>query len=162
MKISKQTIREVLVYVLPLLLWMAFIFPVWNPALGSSSIYETFASVFRWLLPHASQHALDLSYIVVRKSLHYVEYGLLTFLFYRAFRDGRRPFWSGRTGLQAGAAAAAYAFIDEYLQSFVPNRFGSSFDWTVDIAGILSAVALIAWAGRRRKELPESRNGCRP
>lgn len=162
MNISKRTIREFLVYILPLLLWMAFIFPVWNPALGSNSIYETFATVFRRLLPYASQHALDLSYIIVRKSLHYVEYGLLAFLFYRAFRDGRRPLWSGRTGLQAGAAAAAYAFVDEYLQSFVPNRFGSPFDWTVDLAGIMTALALIAWAGRRRKEPPGPGTGGRP
>lgn len=162
MDISKRTIREFFVYVLPLLLWMAFIFPVWNPALGSSSIYETFADVFRRLLPHASQHALDLTYIILRKSLHFVEYGLLAFLFYRAFRDGRRPLWSVRTGLQAGAAAAAYAFVDEYLQSFVPNRFGSPFDWSVDIAGIMTAIALIARAGRRRQELPGSRNGGRP
>ncbi len=158
MDISKRTVREFLVYVLPLLAWMAFIFPVWNPALGSSSIYETYASVFRRLLPHASQEALDLSYIICRKSLHYIEYGLLAFLFYRAFRDGRRPLWSRRTGFQAGAAAAVYAFVDEFLQSFVPNRSGSPFDWAVDFAGILTALALIAWAGRRRKEPPGSLN----
>jgi len=162
MNISKRTVREFFIYVLPLLLWMAFIFPVWNPALGSSSIYEIFANIFRRLWPHASQQALDLAYIIVRKSLHYVEYGLLAFLFYRAFRDGRRPLWSGRTALLAGSAAAAYAFLDEYLQSFVPNRFGSPYDWSVDLAGIMTAIALIARAGRRRREPPASRSGGRP
>lgn len=155
----KTIVRKFFSYVLPLVLWMAFIFPVWNRALGSSAIYSTFASVFRWLLPHASRAALDLSYIVFRKSLHFVEYGFLAFLFYRAFRAGRGPFWSTRRGLEAAAAAVAYGFLDEYLQSFVPNRFGSAFDWTIDTAGILTAVALIAWFGRRRKELPGPGSG---
>lgn len=162
MTVSKLTVRRFLIYAGPLLLWMAFIFPVWNRALGSSVIYETFAKVFRWLLPQASRHALDLSYIIFRKSLHFIEYGLLAFLFYRAFRAGRAPAWSLRTGLQAAAAAVAYGFLDEYLQSFVPNRYGSAFDWLVDTAGILTVIALIARAGRRRKGAPEPGTGGRP
>src|SRR5512136_2370972 len=96
-------LKKFIIYILPLLLWMAFIFPVWNRALGSSLIYTTFADVFRWVLPHASRHALDVCYIVFRKTLHVVEYGLLAYLFYRAFRAGQAPLWSKRTGLQAAA-----------------------------------------------------------
>lgn len=150
MRISKTTVRRFLRDVLPLLFWMAFMFPVWNRALGSNTIYTTFASVFRWLLPHASPHALDVCYIIFRKFLHVIEYGFLAFLFYRAFRAGHGPFWSRRAALQAAAAAVAYGLVDEYLQSFVPNRFGSPYDWAIDTAGILMAIALIAHAGRRR------------
>lgn len=157
MRISRMTVHRFFTYVLPLLLWMAFIFPVWNRALGSSSIYTTFASVFRWLLPHASRHALDVCYIVFRKNLHVIEYGVLAFLFYRAFRAGHGPFWSKRVGLEAAAAAVAYGLLDEYLQSFVPNRFGSPTDWIIDTAGIVAAIALIAHAGRRRGSGPPGR-----
>jgi lipopolysaccharide/colanic/teichoic acid biosynthesis glycosyltransferase len=146
-----SVLKKFAVYGLPPLLWMAFIFPVWNRALGSSRIYEAFALVYRWLAPHASAHALGTAYIVFRKTLHFIEYGFLLFLIYRAFRAGRRPLWSGKTGILAVAAAVAYAFIDELLQSFVPNRFGSPFDWAVDSAGILTVTALLAWAGRRRE-----------
>jgi lipopolysaccharide/colanic/teichoic acid biosynthesis glycosyltransferase/VanZ family protein len=154
-----STARKFLLYVLPPLLWMAFIFPVWNRALGSSRIYEVFADVFRWLAPHASAGALEVAYIVFRKTLHFIEYGLLTFLFYRAFRAGRGPFWSKRAGLLAAAAASAYGFLDEFLQSFVPRRTGSSFDWAVDTAGVLTAILLVARMGARRDADPRCRAG---
>ncbi len=150
MRISRTTTHRFFTDVLPLLLWMAFIFPVWNRALGSSSIYTAFASVFHWALPHASRHALDVCYIIFRKTLHVIEYGLLAFLFYRAFRAGHEPFWSKRVGLEAAAAAVAYGLLDEYLQSFAPNRFGSPIDWVIDTVGIVAVIALIAHAGRRR------------
>lgn len=153
------TAKKFLIYILPLLLWMALIFPVWNRALGSSRIYEAFADVFRWFLPHASRPALDVSYIVFRKTLHFLTYGFLAFLFYRAFRAGQKPLWSKRTGVLAAAAAVAYGFADEYLQSFVPNRTGSSFDWAVDTAGILTVIALLSWAGGRRQSGHRSRPG---
>jgi lipopolysaccharide/colanic/teichoic acid biosynthesis glycosyltransferase/VanZ family protein len=148
--VKMSRLKTFAAYGLPPLLWMAFIFPVWNRALGSSRIFEVFADVFRWLVPRASGQALGVAYIIFRKSLHFVEYGFLAFLLYRAFRAGRRPFWSKRTASLAAAAAVAYGFLDEFLQSFVPNRSGSPFDWAVDTAGILCAVALLARAGSGR------------
>lgn len=137
-------------YGLPPLLWMAFIFPLGNRALGSSCIFETFAAVFKWLVPHASAPTLGLAYIIFRKSLHFIEYGFLAFLLYRAFRAGRGPNWSRTKALLAAGVAVAYGFLDEFLQSFVPNRFGSPFDWAVDSAGILAVIAAISWAGSKR------------
>lgn len=146
--------KKFVLYGLPPLLWMALIFPVGNRAFASSRIYETFADVFRWLAPHASAHALGVSYIIFRKSLHFVEYGFLVFLLYRAFRGGRGPRWSRRAGMLAAAGAVAYGFLDEFLQSFVPNRFGSSFDWAVDTAGVLAVLGWLARTGRRRDQDP--------
>ena len=134
-----STGKKFVTYVLPPLFWMAFIFPVANHALGSSRIYEIFADVFKWIVPGASAHTLGMVYIVFRKTLHFIEYGFLAFLFYRAFRAGRGPLVEeGRAS--AGVAASAYGFLDEFLQSFVPNRFGSPFDWAVDTAGILTVI----------------------
>ena len=151
--------KRFLVYVLPLLAWMAIIFPVWNRALGSSLIYEIFADIFRWLAPLAPMQALETAYIVFRKTLHFIEYGFLAYLFYRAFRGGRGPCWSRKTGLLSAASAIAYGFLDEVLQSFVPNRVGSPFDWAVDTAGILTVIAFLAWAGSRRDADPVFRAG---
>ncbi len=146
--------RAFALYVLPPLLWMAFIFPVGNRTFASSRIFEIFAAVFTGLFPEASPHALGVAYIVFRKTLHFVEYGLLTLLLYRAFRRGRGPRWSKRAGLSAAAGAIAYGFLDEYLQSFTPNRYGSPLDWAVDTAGVLTVLALLAWAGSRRDADP--------
>ncbi len=150
--VKMPSLKKFAAYGLPPLLWMALIFPVGNRALGSSRIFEIFADVFRWLAPRASEHTLGVAYIVFRKSLHFVEYGFLAFLLYRAFRAGRGPLWSRRAGVLAAALAIGYGFLDEFLQSFVPNRWGSPFDWAVDTAGILTTVAALAWAGSRRDE----------
>jgi lipopolysaccharide/colanic/teichoic acid biosynthesis glycosyltransferase/VanZ family protein len=146
-------------YGLPLLVWMAVIFPVGNKALASSWIYETFAAVFRWLAPRASWPEIGTWYIVFRKTLHFFEYGFLGLLFYRAYRARRKPRWSLRTGFLAAASASAYGFLDEVLQSFVPNRYGSPIDWAVDTAGVLTFIGLLAWAGTRRDADPSSRAG---
>jgi lipopolysaccharide/colanic/teichoic acid biosynthesis glycosyltransferase len=150
-----STWKKFFAYGLPPLLWMAFIFPVGNRSLGSSRIFEVFAEVFKWLVPHVSAHTLGLAYIILRKTLHFLTYGFLTFLLCRAFRGGRRPLWSKKAGLLAAAAAVAYGFLDEFLQSFVPNRFGSPFDWAVDSAGILTAIVLMARTGTRRDTGPD-------
>jgi lipopolysaccharide/colanic/teichoic acid biosynthesis glycosyltransferase/VanZ family protein len=151
--------RRFALYVLPLLVWMAIIFPVGNKALASSWIYETFARILHWLAPRASQHALDVGYIIFRKTLHFFEYGILALLFYRAFRSGRGPYWSKRAGIFAAASACAYGFLDEFLQSFVPHRYGSPVDWGVDTAGILAATVLLARLGSRRDADPGSAAG---
>jgi lipopolysaccharide/colanic/teichoic acid biosynthesis glycosyltransferase/VanZ family protein len=142
--------RRFAAYILPPLLWMAFIFPVGNRAFASSRIYEVFAAVFMGLFPHASAQTLGLAYIIFRKTLHFIEYGFLAYLLYRAVRGGRGPHWSKRAGLFAAAGAIAYGFVDELLQSFVPNRTGSPYDWAVDSVGILTAIVLLARAGLRR------------
>jgi lipopolysaccharide/colanic/teichoic acid biosynthesis glycosyltransferase len=144
---------------LPPLLWMAFIFPMGNRALGSSRIFEVFADVFKWLVPQASASTLGLAYIVFRKTLHFIAYGFLVFLLYRAFRVGRGPIWSKPKAFQAASVAVAYGFLDEFLQSFVPNRFGSPFDWAVDTAGILAVIGAIAWTGSKRDTGPKGSAG---
>jgi lipopolysaccharide/colanic/teichoic acid biosynthesis glycosyltransferase/VanZ family protein len=157
---TKMTlVKRFAAYVLPPLLWMAFIFPVGNRAFASSRIFELFAAVFTGLFPHASDATLGVAYIVFRKTLHVIEYGFLAFLLYRAFRGGRGPHWSRRAGLLAAAGAVAYGFVDELLQSFVPNRTGSPIDWAVDSAGILTAIGLLARAGMRRDADPRSPAG---
>jgi lipopolysaccharide/colanic/teichoic acid biosynthesis glycosyltransferase/VanZ family protein len=151
--------RRLALYGLPLVLWMAVIFPVGNKALASSWIYDAFAAVFKWFAPHAPVPTLDAFYLVFRKTLHFFEYGFLAFLFYRAYRAGRGRLWSLRTGALAAASASAYGLLDEVLQSYVPRRYGSPFDWAVDTAGALAAMALAARIGSRRDADPGSPAG---
>ena len=143
-------------WLLPVL-WMAFFFPVGNRALSSSLIYTISTHVFLWLFPHASYGAVDVFYIVFRKSLHFLEYGVLAFLLYRAFRgpDARR--WNPVWALRAGLISIAYGFLDEYLQSFVPNRKGSPIDWGVDTAGIAAVLGTMFLRRNRTRPGPLAR-----
>lgn len=147
--------KTFLTYDLPPILLMAFIFPLGNRGLGSSRLLEIFGVVFRWVVPRASAETIGLVYIILRKTSHFVCYGLLAVLLCRAFRRGRRPAWSKTAALAAAAVAVLYSFLDEFLQSFVPNRTGSPFDWIIDSAGILTGLALLAWLNRRRRPGPD-------
>lgn len=77
-----------------------------------------------------------------RKLVHMAEYGLLWWLWSRAF-GFRRP-------VLAAVITLAYAATDEFHQTFVHGRNGSPVDWVIDGAGVALAWALTTvWARRR-------------
>jgi VanZ family protein len=88
--------------------------------------------------------AIDL---VGRKIIHFCQYALLAFLWWRAFcsRLGSR-----RAALAAFLVTVAYAASDEYHQGFVEGRHGSPVDWLIDSAG--AGLAALHLAGRERRE----------
>src|SRR3954465_4295508 len=83
--------------------------------------------------------------ILLRKLAHATIYAVLTYLWWRALREGR-----GEAGVRPVATAwliaIAYSATDEWHQTFVTGRHGSPADVLIDAAGA-SAVAL--WAMRR-------------
>ncbi len=83
---------------------------------------------------------------VGRKIVHFAEYALLTFLWWRALRTVIPP---GRASIAALLIALAYAASDEYHQSFVEGRSGSPADWAIDAAGAGLAAARLGTARRR-------------
>jgi VanZ family protein len=79
---------------------------------------------------------------ILRKLAHMAAFGLLWLLWERALR---RPF-------AALAIALAYAVSDEFHQSFVSGRHGSSWDVAIDAAGI--GVAVLLWLRFERLRAP--------
>ena len=73
--------------------------------------------------------AIDL---IGRKLIHFAEYALLTFLWWRALVTVTSP---GRAALFAFLMASGYAVTDEFHQTFVEGRHGSPVDWAIDSAG---------------------------
>jgi VanZ family protein len=82
---------------------------------------------------------------VGRKMLHFGEYALLCFLWFRLLRTGMP---SRRAALVAFVISIVYAASDEFHQSLVEGRRGSPIDWAIDVAGA-GAVALALRARRR-------------
>jgi VanZ family protein len=70
--------------------------------------------------------------LVGRKIIHFGQYALLAFLWWRAFEG---PLGTRRAALAAFVLTIAYAATDEYHQSFVHGRHGSPVDWLIDSAG---------------------------
>ena len=79
--------------------------------------------------------------LILRKGAHITEYFILTILLVRAFRRSFRMsfafliFWPS-------VISFLYAVSDEYHQSFIKNRCGTSWDVLVDTVGILIVVYL--------------------
>lgn len=73
------------------------------------------------------------------KYAHFGAYGLLAFLISWAFFPERRG--TPRGYLVIFLLAAAYGAMDEFLQSFVPNRSADWLDWYADLGG--AALALL-------------------
>jgi VanZ family protein len=69
------------------------------------------------------------------KVVHFLEYLILAFLFYRGIRGER---W--RMGLPAWlivlAAGLVIASVDEYHQTYIPGRDASIKDWAADMTGV--------------------------
>jgi VanZ family protein len=75
------------------------------------------------------------------KVAHYIEYLILAFLFYRGVRGER---W--RMGFPAWlivlATGLVIASVDEYHQTYIPGRDANIWDWTADMAGIMTGALI--------------------
>jgi VanZ family protein len=80
-----------------------------------------------------------------RKIIHFGEYALLCFLWWRALVNVTS---ARRAALIAFLLASAYALTDEYHQTFVDGRHGTPVDWVIDSAG--AAAAAVRLGARRR------------
>jgi len=135
--------KTFIIYWLPPLIWMAIIFPS-NGYLSSESTSYIIVPLLQWLLPHASQSTIDILHITVRKFAHFFNYAFLAFLLHRAFRGGSGKVWRPQWIVYAGIIAITYGSLDEYMQTFIPSRTGSVYDWIIDSSGAIFALGTIS------------------
>ncbi len=129
-------IHHLLLYWLPMLLWMAVIY---------------------WLsdqphLPHPARK-LGFSDYLFDYSAHAFTFGFLVVLAWRVImlRPSFLPSILVATPLlSTGAFTALYALCDEIHQLFVPGRWAMLSDWLADLGGILIALGLLALWNRWR------------
>jgi VanZ family protein len=81
--------------------------------------------------PHLSS-GLGVADTILRKLVHFGEFALLAFLWWRVFVE---RLTSGRAALAAFLVTALYAAGDELHQGFVGGRHASPVDWAIDSAG---------------------------
>ncbi len=67
-----------------------------------------------------------------RKLLHFGEYALLCFLWWRLLSHSLPP---RRAIMLAFLISSGYAATDEFHQTFVEGRHGTPLDWAIDSAG---------------------------
>jgi VanZ family protein len=86
--------------------------------------------------------------LLVKKGGHFLGYGLLAWLFYRALSQYFTPSMTLR--LVSAALAIVYGLTDEVHQTFVPDREGRLRDVAVDGVGALAVMLLTGWLEGRR------------
>ena len=152
-------------------------FKVWTPAALAVAIIcvestNAFSSqntssilrpiVERWF-GHINDSSWELYHHTLRKSGHFIGYGLVAFTFLRAWLHtldlpgfppallvgwlrGPGPLlaWRLKSTLLAIVSTALVASCDEYHQSYIPSRTGSPYDVLLDTAGAC-ALCLLIW-----------------
>jgi VanZ family protein len=96
------------------------------------------AAIFYLSAQPSLDSGLGLFDTIGRKLIHFAEYALLCFLWWRPLSRHLRP---GQAIALAFLISSAYAATDEFHQSFVDGRHGTALDWAIDSAG--AAVAAL-------------------
>ena len=140
-----QRTRNIVLYWLPLILWMAVIY--WLSAQPK--------------LPHPARK-LGLSDYLFDYSAHAFTFGFLAILAWRVitvYPSVLPNALVSSPSLSTAAFAATYALCDEIHQIFVPGRWATLRDWLADLVGILMAVGLLILWHRRRLTANAFRRG---
>jgi VanZ family protein len=76
-----------------------------------------------------------------RKVIHFAQYALLCFLWWRPLAASTNP---RRAVLLAFMLTSAYAITDEFHQTFVEGRHGTPVDWLIDSAGAVAVAVKLS------------------
>jgi len=132
-----------------LILWLIVIAIESTTYLSSNNTSRFLYPLLHWLfgIDYAS---FEPWHVFIRKTGHVLGYGLLSILFFRAWRetlpriDGGR--WSARWATIAVVGTALIASLDEWHQSYIPTRTGTIRDVILDsCAGIAAQLAILLY-----------------
>ena len=132
------------------LLWAVLIYGSSSSDFGGEQTSRIVIPVLHFLLPSAEPETLDLMHEFIRKSAHFVNYGVLGALLFRALRAPHKG-WAMRWAFWAVLIAGTYACSDEYHQSFEEGRGASAMDALLDTTGA-TAAQVVTWLFLKDRE----------
>ncbi len=122
-------------------------------AFSAQSTNSYIDPVLRYFFGELSPEMFRFAHSIIRKSAHFIEYGVLAVLLCRALTPpGERP--TATTVVRTVIYCATYACLDELHQLFVPKRTGSLYDSMIDTVGAIAGTSLfLVW--RRSARAPD-------
>ncbi len=144
-------LRDVLWYWIPAVAWMAMVLLASSDPFSAKHTGEVLRVVLTWILGQVDAATFGLVHFLIRKSAHFIEYAILSALWFRALRVGLPSLRQIRWALVGLVISLSVAILDELHQSFVPSRGSSAHDVLLDFCGALFAQLLIWYALRRRQ-----------
>lgn len=150
-----MTPKRFLIAWLPVALWLCVIAFESTEGMGSS---HTLVMIWRVLLAvriHISFERLQILNFALRKSGHFIGYGVLGVLFVRAWLLSARSTLDGRPLIARALALGLVSTLivssaDEIHQLFLPGRTGAAHDVALDMLGAALLVGLTARTLQRR------------
>jgi len=127
---------------LPVLIGVCVIVLESTPWLGSDHTSGPLRRVFEALFGPVGDARWDVIHHYIRKSGHFIGYGLIGLAWLRAWRmtlTSARFFLPAELSLLGTALVASW---DEWHQTFLPNRSGSPWDVLLDCCGALAMLAV--------------------
>lgn len=124
---------------------------VWFGADHTSSFLRT---LWQAMFGHVGDARWQIIHHYIRKTGHFIGYGLVGLSWLRAWRR-TRPDWTFRNAsLLAMLATAITASSDEFHQSFLPNRTSSPWDVLIDCTGAFVLLFIASLFVRVRPPAP--------
>jgi len=148
---SRASIMIVLAYWIPAVAWMGMVLLASTDPFSAKNTAVVLRAVLAWTVGSVDPATFDLVHTLVRKSAHFIEYAILSALWFRALRPHLTNLWRIRWALIGLVICLAVAILDEWHQSFVPSRTSSVRDVLLDITGAFFAQFLIWYALRHRQ-----------
>ncbi len=123
----------------------------WSAALGRDQpLFRTVATAIVYALVIFIASSVPgseippLGFSLSDKLIHFIEFGIMGILLYRAFTLMPYPY------LLTVTAGALYAASDEFHQLFVPGRFCDVWDFAADVTGLALFGGIYVFFVRRR------------
>ena len=141
---------------LPVVLWCGII--VLESAIGSSANTRgILLHIVTWLIGPVDRAKFEVFHHIVRKTGHFLGYGILGFLWFRAFAHTLARATRLRCAGLAIACAFAVASLDEWHQSFSSARTATFADVVLDTCGamVLVTLAMLTIARRWQRSAEE-------
>jgi len=105
--------------------------------MGADNTGSVLAATLGWLHIPVRPTTFMALHFAIRKCAHFTAYGVLSALFFRAFRgtDVAPQIWKARYALLTLAICLLTALSDEVHQTFTPGRTGNWHDVVLDLMG---------------------------
>jgi VanZ family protein len=128
---------------LPVLLGMAMIFVESTEVMGADHTSGPLRALYQAIFGHISNAHWDNIHHYIRKSGHFIGYGLIGLAWLRAWWMSLPHSRFLPDAFLALLGTALIASADEYHQSFLPNRTSSPWDVLLDCCGAITLQLLV-------------------
>ncbi len=129
--------------------------------MSSSNTSRWLRPVWEWLFGPISLHRWNIVHECIRKSGHFIGYGLVSVCFFHGFRNTLRihstlrALWM-RSSVLAIGCTILIASADEFHQAFLPGRGSSPWDVGLDTCGAIIAQLIVLFLMPRISQRPSS------